>query len=235
MSKGYVETSVTKCLILGAAGVGKTHLKHLLLFFFLLSNVSELQRFLGMINQFNKFSPRIADLTQPLRELLSARNVWQWSPKHDLAFAALKQEITKPSTLALYNPQVATKTSTDASSYGLGAVLLQEEQGSWKAVAFASKALTETEQRYAQIEKESLAIVWACNKFSTFILGLHFKIETDHKPLVPLLSTKHFDTLPPRILRFRLQMARYDYAIHHSPGKSLLTTDTLSRAPHNMD
>ena len=167
MSKGYVETSVTKCLILGAVGVGKTHLKHLLLFFFLLSNVSELRRFLGMINQFNKFSPRIADLTQPLRELLSARNVWQWSPKHDLAFAALKQEITKPSTLALYNPQVATKISTDASSYGLGAILLQEEQGSWKPVAFASKALTETEQRYAQIEKEALAIVWACNKFST--------------------------------------------------------------------
>ena len=198
-------------------------------------DVSELRRFLGMINQFNKFSPRIADLTQPLRELLSARNVWQWSPKHDLAFAALKQVITKPSTLALYNPQVATKISTDASSYGLGAVLLQEEQGSWKPVAFASKALTETEQRYAQIEKEALAIVWACNKFSTFILGLHFEIETDHKPLVPLLSTKHLDTLPPRILRFRLQMARYDYAIHHSPGKSLLTADTLSRAPHNMD
>ena len=133
--------------------------------------------------------------------------------------AALKQEITKPSTLALYNPQVATKISTDASSYSLGAVLLQEEQGSWKPVAFASKALTETEQRYAQIEKEALAIVWACNK-------LHLKIETDHKLLVPLLSTKHLDTLPPRILRFRLQMARYDYAIHHSPGKSLLTADT---------
>ena len=198
-------------------------------------DVSELRRVLGMINQFNKFSPRFADLTQPLRELLSARNVWQWSPKHDLAFAALKQEITKLSTLALYNPQVATKISTDASSYGLGAVLLQEEQGSWKPVAFASKALTETEQRYAQIEKEALAIVWACNKFSTFILGLHFEIETDHKHLVPLLSTKHLDTLPPRILRFRLQMARYDYAIHHSPGKSLLTADTLSRAPHDMD
>eukprot|EP00731_Ephydatia_muelleri_P017063 Em0010g161a len=104
---------------------------------------------------------RLRDLTQPLRELLSARNVWQWSRKHYLAFAALKQEITKPSTLALYNPQVATKISTDASSYGLGAVLLQEEQGSWKPVAFASKALTETELRYAQIEKEALAIVWA--------------------------------------------------------------------------
>ena len=68
-------------------------------------DVSELRRLLGMINEFNKFSPRIADLTQPLRELLSARNVWQWSPKHDLAFAALKQEITKHPPLHYTTPK----------------------------------------------------------------------------------------------------------------------------------
>ena len=145
------------------------------------------------------------------------------------SFCSLEARNYKPSTT------VATKISTDASSYGLGAVLLQEEQGSWKPVAFASKALTETEQLYAQIQKEALAIVWACNKFTTFIIGLHFEIETDHKPLVPLLSTKHLNTLPPRILRFRLQMARYDYAFHHVPRKSLFTGDTLSRAPHNVN
>eukprot|EP00731_Ephydatia_muelleri_P031104 Em0022g618a len=91
--------------------------------------------------------------------------------------------------------------------------------------------LSETEQRYAQIEKEAQAIVWACDKFSCYILGKHFEIETDHKPLVPLLSTKHLDTLPPGILRFRLRLARFDYSINHVPGKSLLTADALSRAP----
>ena len=91
--------------------------------------------------------------------------------------------------------------------------------------------MTETEQRYAQIEKEAQAIVWACDKFSCYILGKHFEIETDHKPLVPLLSTKHLDTLPPGILRFRLRLARFDYSINHVPGKSLLTADALSRAP----
>ena len=92
----------------------------------------------------------------------------------------------------------------------------------------------ETEQRYAQIEKEVLAIVWACDKFSCFVIGKRFGIETDHKALVPLLTSKCLDTLPPpppRILRFRLHLWRYDYRIEHVAGKSLFTADTLSRAP----
>ena len=91
--------------------------------------------------------------------------------------------------------------------------------------------MTETEQWYAQIEKEALAITWACEKFSEYILGLPIEIETDHKPLVPLLSSKQLDSLPPRVLRFRLRMDRFSYNIHHVPGKDLHTTDTLSRAP----
>lgn len=63
------------------------------------------------------------------------------------------------------------------------------------------------------------------------ILGRSFDIEIDHEPLVPLFTYKHLDNLPPRILRFRLQMARYDYTIIHVPGKYLHTADTLSRAP----
>ena len=76
--------------------------------------------------------------------------------------------------------------------------------------------MTEAEQRYAQIEKEALATTWACEKFSNYmyLLGRHFDIETDHKPLVPLLSSKHLDDLPPCVLRFRLQLARYDYSFH---------------------
>ena len=68
-----------------------------------------------------------------------------------------------------------------------------------------------------------------------YILGKRFLIETDHKPLVPLLGFKHLDTLPPRILRFRLHLARFDYSIVHVPGKSLYTVDTLSRAPSTSD
>ena len=99
--------------------------------------------------------------------------------------------------LALYDPEASTKVATDASSYGLGAVLLQKISDVWRPVAYASRCMTETERWYVQIEKEVLAVTWACEKFADFILGRQFEIEMDHKPLVPLLSTKHLDTLPP--------------------------------------
>ena len=143
--------------------------------------------------------------------------------------------MSKPTILSLYNPQALTKISADASFYGLGAVLMQKLESSWTPVAFASRTMTETERRYAKIEKEALAITWACENFSTYILGMRFLIETDHKPLVPLLGTKHLDSLPPRILRFRLRLGRYNYDITHVPGKLLYTADTLSRAPAPTD
>jgi hypothetical protein len=131
----------------------------------------------------------------------------------------------------LYDPQAETKIAADASSFGLGAVLLQHKDSIWKAVAFASRVMSETERRYAQIEKEALATVWACEKFSNYLLGKRFLFETDHKPLVPLLGTKQLDSLPPRVLRFRLRLDRVNYSIVHVPGKLLYTADTLSRAP----
>ena len=98
-----------------------------------------------------------------------------------------------------------------------------------RPVVYASLAMSET--RYAQIEKEALAITWACEKFCTYILGKHISVETDHKSLVPLLGSKHLDNLPPRVLRFHLRLMRFSYSIHHVPGKLLYAADTLSRAP----
>lgn len=131
----------------------------------------------------------------------------------------------------MYDPNKELKISADASSYGLGSVLLQKSQETWAPVAYASRALTSTEQRYAQVEKEALALTWACERFSDFITGLHFEMETDHKPLVSLLGGQALDSLPPRIQRFRMRLMRYRYTIRHVPGKSLTTADTLSRPP----
>ena len=194
-------------------------------------SVSDLRRFMGLVNQLGKFSSRIAEISQPLRGLLSNKGAWVWGPDQERSFVEIKQELTKPTVLVLYDPQAETKVSADASSFGLGAVLLQLDGQMWKPVAYASRALSDTERRYAQIEKEGLATTWACEKFSTYILGRSFVVETDHKPLVPLLNTKHLDNLPPRILRFRLRLAKYDYIAQHVPGKLLYAADALSRAP----
>ena len=87
--------------------------------------------------------------------------------------------------------------------------------------------MTCTESQYSQIEKEALAATWACEKFATYIQGNTITLEMDHKPVVPLLSHQHLDKLPPRVLRFCLQLMRFDYVIKHVPGKSLHTADAL--------
>ena len=196
-------------------------------------SITELRRFLGVVNYLGKFSPNLATLSQPLRELLSKNRQWEWGTPRESAFLALKQELTAPTVLRLYDPNVETKISADASSYGLGGVLLQRNDAadSWKPVAYCSRTLTESERHYAQIEKEALATTWACEKFAEYILGKRILIETDHKPLVLLFSTKNLDQMPPRVLRFRLRLNRFDFSIYHTPGKNLHLADTLSRAP----
>ena len=196
------------------------------------TSVPELRRFVGMVNQLGKFTPNLAELTQPLRELFSKANAWVWSPSQSRALKQVKQELSKPTTLALYDPEAQTKISADSSSYGLGAVLLQQVNGAWKPVTYASRSMSETERWHTQIEKEALTTTWACEKFSGFMLGKHIEIETDHKPLVPLLGVEHLDSLPPCVLRFHLQLVRFDYSIKHVPGKELYTADILSLKPH---
>ncbi|KAL5491281.1 hypothetical protein EMCRGX_G016538 [Ephydatia muelleri] len=197
-------------------------------------NTTELRRYLGMINQLSKFTPNIAELTKPLRELLSKKNEWTWNEIHQKAFSKLKDEVSTQPVLALYSPKLDTIVSADASSYGIGAVLLQRQlDGSVKPVSYASRSLTPTEQKYAQIEKEALGVTWACERFRDFLTGLQFQIETDHKPLVPLLGSKNLEDLPLRVQRFRLRLMRFKYTISHIPGKELVIANTLSRAPSN--
>ena len=195
-------------------------------------NVGDVRRFLGMVNQLGKFIPHLANKTKPLRDLLSKKNQFSWGADQQKAFNDLKDELSSTPTLEHYDPNKHTVISADASSYGIGAVLLQEDDnGTRKPLAYASRSMTSTEQRYAQIEKEALATTWACEKFSDYILGKDIAIETDHKPLVPLLGPKCLDELPPRIQRFRMRLMKFSYNITHVPGKELYTADTLSRSP----
>ena len=169
------------------------------------TNITELRRFLGMVNQLAKFTPQLSEATKPLRELLSSKNQWLWSDSQQQAFEAVRNMVSSDTILALFDPHRPTQVSADASSYGLGAVLMQQQpSGEWKPISYISRALTTTEQHYAQIEKEALAVTWACERLRNFLTGLQFHIHTDHKPLVPLFTTKGLGELPVRIQRFRL-------------------------------
>ena len=195
-------------------------------------DVPDVRRFLGMVNQQMKFLPNLAEMTKPIQDLLKKDTEWIWDSPQKEAFDQLKHELVSDEALALYDTEKETIVSADASSYGLGAVIRQrQEDGTLKAVAYASRSMTKTECRYAQIEKEALATTWALEHWSDLLIGLKFHVETDHKPLVPLFSTKLIDELPVRIQRFCMRLLRFDFTISHVPGKSLMTADTLSRAP----
>ena len=196
------------------------------------SCIGDVRRFLGMINQLSKFSPHLSDMTKPIRELLVKENAWVWGQPQRDAMTKVKEAIAASPILATFDPNLETVVSADASSHGLGAVLLQkQDSGELQPVAFISRSMTPTEKRYAQIEKEALAFTWACERLSDYLVGLQFHIQTDHKPLVPLFSTKHLEELPLRVQRFRMRMMRFLFTISHVPGKDLKIADTLSRAP----
>ena len=115
-----------------------------------------------MVNQLSKFAPHLAEITQPMRELLVKGNAWVWDEAQKTAFAKVKAALTASPVLSLFDPNLETIVSADASSFGLGAVLKQRQQtGELKPVAYVSRSMTPTERRYAQIEKEALAFTWA--------------------------------------------------------------------------
>ena len=126
-----------------------------------------------------------------------------------------------PPVLATYDSMLQTCVTTDASSYGLGARLSQVQgEGTRRLVAAASWSLTDTEQRYAAIEKESLGICWAMEKLSQYVLGIkNVVIKTNYKPLTTLFGDKFLDRLPPRIQGFKLRRQRFGYDICHLSGK----------------
>ncbi|KAK9738663.1 RNase H-like domain found in reverse transcriptase [Popillia japonica] len=141
--------------------------------------------------------------------------------------------------------------------HGLGSILMQIGANQTKeVVAFASRLLSPTEMRYAQIEKEALALTWAAEKFSEYVTGIPKIIfetdhkpekfseyvtgipkiifETDHKPLIQVLQSRPIDSLSPRLQRFRMRLMRYNYEIKYIPGKDLIPADALSRSPINQ-
>ena len=138
----------------------------------------ETQSLLGFVNYLTKFLPRLSEVAQPLRELTTKNARFVWSSQHDKSFTEVKTLVSAHPVLKYYDMDAEVTIQCNASEKGMGATLLQNGQ----PVAFASRTLTPVEQRYAQTEKECLAIV--CTKFSQYITRRELiTVESDHKPL----------------------------------------------------
>lgn len=123
----------------------------------------------------------------------------------------------------------AAKTTgvTDASNVGVGAILLQEDRdGNAKVISYASRALTDVERRYSTIQKEALAVVWGCEKFKIYLLGIDYELVTDHKPLEVLYGPKSKPN--PRIERCVMKLMPYRFKVRYAPGSGNIA-DALSR------
>ena len=139
----------------------------------------QIQHFLGMVTYLSPFIPSVSTHTAPLQKLLKKDSEFIWNPTYQGAFNQIKKSVCKDTRLRYFNVWKPITVQVDASKKGLGAALLQEGC----PVAFASKAVTPTEQQYANIEHEMLACVFRAERFHMYVFGHAFTIESDHKPL----------------------------------------------------
>lgn len=133
------------------------------------TNVKELQSFLGMVTLLSRFIPQASTILFPLNQLLTKSNTFEWSMDCENAFGNVKQIIATSNFLVHFDPNKKLKLCCDASPYGIGAVLLHEINGVDHPIAFVSRFLTTVEKKYAQIDREALAIVFGLVKFHKYL------------------------------------------------------------------
>lgn len=190
------------------------------------TNKTDVLRFLGLLKYLSKFIPNLSHDTAELRNLTRNDVEFVWTEKHEKEFSDLLNVITSEPVLAIYDPKQPVIVQTDASKDGLGCVIVQNGH----PVAYASRTLAGREQKWAQIEKELLAIVFACEKFHFMLYGREFTVESDHKPLEALVK-RDINDVTMRLQSMFMFLLKYPRMnIVYKPGKQMLVADCLSRA-----
>lgn len=191
---------------------------------------AQLSSFLGMTAFYLRFLPHYSETTAPLRALLKQDAPWSWTPECSAAVHRLKLQLTSPPVLAHFDLQSPTFVTCDASTSAIGAVLSQLQSGNECPVAFASRSLTPTEQKYSVGEREALACVWACERWHMYLYGRHFTLRTDHQALTALLATSGSGHKPLRLYRWSERLQAYNFTTVFTPGRDNVVADMLSRA-----
>ena len=184
------------------------------------------QLLLGLAQYLSKFLPRLSDITKLLRELTQTDIQLFWGDNQQAAFDKVKEAVTETPVLWYYTLKEEVVIQCDASSSGMAAALLQGGQ----PVAYCSRAMTPAETRYAQIEKELLAIVFAVERFEPYVYGRDkVVVGSDHKSL-QFIFQKPLHAVPKCLQCMLLRLQKYSLHVFYKRGKELYLADTLSRA-----
>ena len=190
----------------------------------------DVRRLMGTVASFKDFIPDMSTTMCSIRQLLKKDVEFQWLPEHQQAVNKIKDVLSSEPVLRYYDPNKKVTIQADASSTGLGACLLQDRG----PVAYASRALTETEQRWFQIEKELLAVTFAAEHFHHYIYGREVEVENDHKPLETIIR-KPLQNASPRIQLMLLRLLRYRLNLKYVPGTKVCIADMLSRGHPSLE
>ena len=187
-------------------------------------DVEGVQRLNGFVNYLAKFLPKLSDVMEPIRRLTRKKVQWQWTNEQDRAFEEVQRLVTEAPVLRYYDPSSELTIQCDASQSGLGAALMQNG----RPIEYASRALTDTETRYAQIEKEMLAVVFSLGRFNQYTFGRHVNVQSDHKPLETILQ-KPLSQAPRRLQSMMMRLQKHDVKVRYERGKNMHQADMLSR------
>ena len=190
--------------------------------------VKNVQQFLGLTGYYRKFIKGYSTISKPLTELIKKDKEFFWNIEADDAFKALKKCLTSAPILAHPRFDLPFEIFTDASAYGIGAILKQRIDGKEHVVSYSSRLLNKAEVKYSPTERECIAIIYGCQKFRPYIYGTKFKVVTDHHSLCWLMSIKNPHG---RLARWSILMQDRDYEVVYKCGKKHLDADALSRSP----
>ncbi|XP_070180343.1 uncharacterized protein [Littorina saxatilis] len=190
----------------------------------------QVRAIIGLISYYRRYVPKFSDLVSPLTNLTKGKlpNKVKWDEKCQVALEKIQEILSEHPVIVLPDFQKPFTVRTDASNIGIGAVLLQERDGRFHPVTYASRKLLDREQRYSTVERECLAIVWAVDKFSRYLYGQEFMLETDHRPLTYLKQSKLKNG---RLTRWALALQEHKFQIVPIAGQSNIEADVLSRCP----